>query len=129
MRRLTRHQVLLIHDELLTQTGGASGVRDEGMLQAALAAPYAGMEREEFYPTVTGKAARLAFALVNDHPFVDGNKRIGVTAMAVLLSINGYALVATDDDLIEFGLGLAMGEIDAVEAEAWVVRHAVPGDL
>jgi len=124
VKRLTRRQILLIHEELLTQTGGARGIRDASMLDAAIQAPYAGFGDDEFYPTVQAKAARLAFALINDHPFVDGNKRIGITAMVVLLGINDYEVEATDDDLITLGFGLATGQIESTQAEQWVVEHS-----
>jgi len=94
------------------------------MLDAAIQAPYAGFGDDEFYPTVQAKAARLAFALINDHPFVDGNKRIGITAMVVLLGINDYEVEATDDDLITLGFGLATGQIESTQAEQWVVEHS-----
>ena len=123
MRRLTRHQVLLLHAQLLAETGGADGVRDEALLDAALESPYAGFEDTEFYPSIEAKAARLAFGLVNDHPFMDGNKRIGVMAMLVLLDIIGVQLHVTDADLIWLGLSLAKGELDASEVLAWIEQH------
>jgi len=123
VRRLTRHQVLLLHAQLLAETGGADGVRDEALLDAALESPYAGFEDTESYPSIEAKAARLAFGLVNDHPFVDGNKRIGVMAMLVLLDVNGVRLRVTDEDLIWLGLSLAKGELDTDEVLAWIEQH------
>jgi death-on-curing protein len=124
VRHLTRHQVLLLHAQLLQATGGVHGIRDDGLLDSALAAPYSAFEGTEFYPGTEAKAARLAFGLVSNHPFVDGNKRVGVLAMLVLLGVNGVALAASDDELIALGLGLARGEIDTEGVFAWIEAHA-----
>ena len=98
-------------------------MRDEALLDAALGSPYAGYEGTQFYPSIEAKAARLALGLVNDHPFVDGNKRIGVMAMLVLLDVNGVQLRVTDEDLIWLGLSLAKGELDTDEVLAWIEQH------
>ncbi len=81
MRRLSKRQVLLLHDRILAQTGGAPGLRDEGLLESALSAPFQGFEDTDVYPPLPQKAARLCYGLVKNHPFVDGNKRIGAHAM------------------------------------------------
>ena len=92
MIRLSKHQILLIHDQLIAETGGSSGLRDEGMLDSALNAPFQIFGGEDVYPSLQQKAARLCFGLVKDHPFVDGNKRIGTHVMLVFLSLNGIEL-------------------------------------
>ena len=81
MIRLSKHQILLIHDQLIAETGGSSGLRDEGMLDSALNSPFQTFGGEDVYPSLQQKAARLCFGLVKNHPFVDGNKRIGAHAM------------------------------------------------
>ena len=81
MIRLTKSQVLLIHDQLIAETGGSSGLRDEGILDSALSAPFQTFGGEDVYPSLQQKAARLCFGLVKNHPFVDGNKRIGAHVM------------------------------------------------
>lgn len=86
MIRLTKSQILLLHEQLITETGGSSGLRDEGMLDSALNAPFQTFGKEDMYPSLQQKAARLCFGLVKNHPFVDGNKRIGAHAMLVFLA-------------------------------------------
>lgn len=81
MKILSRRQVLLLHEQLVRETGGSPGLRDEGLLESALAAPMQSFDGVDIYPTLWQKAARLAFGLVKNHPFVDGNKRIGAHAM------------------------------------------------
>ena len=77
MIRLSKPQILLLHEQLLEATGGSSGLRDEGMLDSALNAPFQTFNGEDVYPSIQQKAARLCFGLIKNHPFVDGNKRIG----------------------------------------------------
>ena len=72
MIRLTKSQILLLHEQLITETGGSSGLRDEGMLDSALNAPFQTFGKEDMYPSLQQKAARLCFGLVKNHPFVDG---------------------------------------------------------
>jgi death-on-curing protein len=123
VKRLARGQIWLLHARLLEATGGAAGVRDQGLLDSAVEAPYSGFGETEFYPTVEAKAARLAFGLVSDHPFIDGNKRTGILAMLVLLDINSVALTTTDDELVALGLGLAKGEIDTTDVARWIAER------
>ena len=81
MKVLSREQLLLLHSQLINRYGGTHGVRDEGLLDSALNAPFQGFGDYEFYPTVTDKAVRLGYGLIENHPFHDGNKRIGALAM------------------------------------------------
>ena len=89
MIRLFKPQILLLHEQLIAETGGSSGLRDEGMLDSALNAPFQTFGGEGVYPSLQQKAARLCFGLVKNHPFVDGNKRIGAHVMLVFLALNG----------------------------------------
>lgn len=125
MKHLSKRQILQLHAQLLAEIGGPDGLRDETLLESALDAPYAGVAGEEFYPTVEAKAARLAFGLVANHPFVDGNKPIGILAMLVLLDINGITLAVEGDDLIDLGLALAEGMIDAQAVLEWILEREV----
>lgn len=113
-----------MHAQLLAETGGADGVRDEGLLESALEAPYAGVSGEEFYPSVEAKAAWLVFGPVVNHPFVDGNKRVGILAMLVLLDLNGIAVRANDHELVRLGLDLAERAIDTRDVLHWILAHA-----
>ena len=89
MIRLSKTQILLLHEQLIAETGGSSGLRDEGMLDSALNAPFQTFGGEDVYPSLQQKAARLCFGLVKNHPFLDGNKRIGAHVMLVFLALNG----------------------------------------
>lgn len=123
MIRLSKSQVLLIHDQLIAETGGSSGLRDEGMLDSALSAPFQTFGGEDVYPSLQQKAARLCFGLVKNHPFVDGNKRIGAHVMLVFLALNGVELQHSQAELSDVILQLAAGEIDAEHLLRWILSH------
>src|SRR6187399_2568527 len=90
MRYLTLGEVLRLHEALIASSGGAAGLRDLGRLQSALAQPLASYGDEDLYPTVIAKAGALGFSLIQGHPFIDGNKRIGHASMEVFLALNGF---------------------------------------
>jgi death-on-curing protein len=109
---LTKEQVKRLHKKLLDNTGGLDGIRDESILDSALAAPFQTFDSVELYPSTVAKIARMVYSLVCNHPFIDGNKRIGVYMMLVLLEINHITAEFTDDDVIHIGLELAKGNMD-----------------
>ena len=125
MIRLTKSQVLLIHDQLIAETGGSSSLRDEGILDSALSAPFQTFGGEDVYPSLQQKAARLCFGLVKNHPFVDGNKRIGAHVMLVFLALNGVELQHSQTELSDVILQLAAGEINAEHLLRWILSHQV----
>ncbi len=92
MKMLSKRQILLLHSMLVAQSGGMDGLRDEGLLDAAINMPLQTFGGQELYPTILEKAARLGYGLIRNHPFLDGNKRIGTHAMLVFLDINNITL-------------------------------------
>ncbi len=123
MIRFSKEKVLLLHKLMNEATGGSIGVRDEGLLDSALESVFAGFGDTEFYPTKEEKGARLGFALISNHAFVDGNKRIGVYIMLSFLEMNGIRLKCTDEELIEVGLSVAEGKMGYPEILEWVITH------
>ena len=123
MIRLSKAEVLLLHDQLVVETGGLSGLRDEGMLDSALSAPYQTFGGEDIYPSLLQKAARLCFGLVKNHPFLDGNKRIGVHIALVFLALNGVELQYSQVELSDVILRLAAGEMEAGDLLHWILEH------
>ena len=124
MKKLTKDQVIRIHTLLIKQTGGSDGIRDEGLLDSALNAPFQTFDGEDVYNTIQVKAAKLGYFLVNNHAFVDGNKRIGLLVMMTFLELNGIQIVCSDEELIRLGLGLASGLIDDMELLSWIITHS-----
>ena len=123
MKLLSKRQILMLHSALITSSGGIGGLRDEGLLDSAINTPLQTFGGQELYPSILEKAARLGYGLIHNHPFIDGNKRIGTHAMLVFLGINGIALAYTDEDLIAAILRVASGEMDDKELLEWLKAH------
>lgn len=123
MMLLTTEEIVLMHDCLIAKTGGAHGLRDANLLESAVWSVNAGYEDFEQYPSIEEKAARLAFALVENHAFIDGNKRIGLLAMLTTLKENDVELQCTDLELVELGLSIANGTSKYDEILRWILSH------
>lgn len=123
MRYLSLGEVLELHRRLIGESGGSHGLRDLGALESAVSQPRMTFGAEELYPDLSAKATALAFSLVKNHAFVDGNKRVGHAAMETFLHLNGYELVASVDDSAQVILSLAAGELDRDAFHKWVVQH------
>ncbi|MBE7375537.1 type II toxin-antitoxin system death-on-curing family toxin [Pseudomonas lopnurensis] len=116
---------LAIHDRQLAEHGGGSGVRDEGLLDSALARPQQLHAYGEPAPDLTDLAASLAFGLARNHPFVDGNKRTAAVLCEVFIELNNGKLLADDLELYPQYLGLAEGSIDEAEFARWLRTRIV----
>lgn len=123
MRYLTLGELIELHGRIIEQSGGADGMRDLGLAESAIAQPQMSFGGSELYPTLSEKAAALCFSLVMNHPFVDGNKRIGHAAMETFLVMNGFELNAEIDESESTILRLAAGELDRSPFTQWVVQH------
>jgi death-on-curing protein len=123
VRYLGLSEVLRLHADLVATSGGATGVRDLGRVQAALAQPMATFGGEDLYPAIADKAAALGFALVQGHAFIDGNKRIGHAAMEVFLVLNGLELVESVDEQERAILAVASGKMSREAFTEWVAQR------
>lgn len=123
MIRLTKQQVIMLHQEVIAQSGGSPEIRDEGLLDSALNAPFQTFAGMELYPTIIDKAAHLGYSLIKNHAFVDGNKRIGTHVMLAFLMLNGIDVDYEDEELIQLILGVAAGEISSEQLLAWLQAH------
>lgn len=124
MIKLTKEQILKLHNLLLAKTGGSEGIRDEGLLDSAINAPFQTYNNEELYPSTQKKAARLCFNLIKNHAFIDGNKRVGIMSMLVFLEVNGITIKCSDNDLIKIGIGVADGSIDEEYILNWIIKNS-----
>lgn len=122
MRYLTLGEVVTLHRQVLAQSGGGSGIRDLGLLESALQQPKATFGGTDLHPTVVEKAAALGFALIANHAFLDGNKRIGHAAMEVCLILNGFVIDASVDEQERVMLDVAAGERDRDGLATWLRR-------
>lgn len=125
MRYLSLDEVVLLHSLLIAQSGGALGLRDRGALESAVAQPEASFGGTELYPTLATKAAALGHSLIQNHPFVDGNKRIGHGAMEVFLLLNGQEIEASGEEQERTIIGVASGKISRIEFSEWLSQHLV----
>ena len=116
----SKEDIIYLHSTILMKTGGEDGIRDEGMLELALATPLLAFDFNDLYPTIIDKLARLSFGLVMNHPFLDGNKRIGAYTLIVGLKINKIPFSFDDDDAIEEFFALADGKINYDSFKNWV---------
>ena len=123
MIKLTKEQVVSIHSSLIKASGGTDGVRDDGLLESALESPFQTFDGHDLYPSIIQKAARIGYSLVSNHPFIDGNKIIGIHIMLVFLAINGIDISCTQEDLIKIGLSLADDTMTFEELSVWLSSH------
>ena len=123
MIKFSKEKVKLLHQLLAEATGGSVGIRDEGLLDSALESAFSGFGDQEFYPSKEEKGARLGYALISNHAFVDGNKRIGIYIMLTFLEMNGIRIRCTDEELVHVGLSVADGSMKYDELLQWVRDH------
>ena len=123
-RWIDKRALLLLHDESLAEHGGAAGLRDEGLLESALARP----QHRATYgnPDLAELAAAYGVGLGKNHPFIDGNKRVAFLAVGVFLALNGLRLVATQAEATLTMLGVASGELEEAAFAAWIRAHTAP---
>ena len=119
---ITREECLAIHEMMLAQHGGLAGVRDEGLLESALAKP-----RNLFAyrsPTLPEMAASYATGIILNHPFLDGNKRTGFLVAATFLEVNGFVFAATEESVVKTTVALASGELKEADYAAWLKSNS-----
>lgn len=125
MIRFSAEKVKLLHQLIAQETGGSIGLRDEGLLDAALEGVFATFDGIELYPTKEEKGARLGYALISNHAFVDGNKRIGMYVMLTFLEVNGIHMDCTNREVADVGLAVAAGQMGYDALLDWVKAHRV----
>jgi death-on-curing protein len=123
MRYLSLKEVLELHRLLLERTGGLAGVRDLGLLESAVAQPLMSFGEQELYPTIVEKAAALGFSIIKNHPFNDGNKRVGHAALETFLVLNGYEVDAPVDEQERVIMSVAAGEMGRDDFVDWLRTH------
>jgi len=126
LRYLSLAEVLELHRRITAASGGATALRDLGALESAVAQPRASFAGEDLYPDLASKATALAFSLINNHPFVDGNKRVGHAALETFLVLNGHELDAAVDASEQIILAVAGGAASREELLDWIRAHLAP---
>jgi death-on-curing protein len=116
-------QIIKLHNSLISKTGGMDGVRDKNLLDSAIKSPFQTFDGKELYPDLYDKASQLCYSLIENHPFADGNKRIGVHLTLLFLKINNEELKYTQKELIDFGFNIASGKMTRDDIKEWFLSH------
>ena len=119
----TLQHVIKLHEKTVARSGGSQGVRDAGLIESALMRANAAFGSSEAYPTIEEKAAAVCCGLIGNHGFVDGNKRIGIMVMLLILSKNNVILRYTQGELIRLGLDAAQGLLSVADVAEWIKKH------
>lgn len=124
MKFLSVQQVLAIHDQAIKRFGGSKGVRDLSLVESAVGRPQASFEGKDLYPTVFEKAAALLQSLLKNHPFVDGNKRTALSSAGIFLKLNGYKLINTHREEVEFAIKVDNERLTLEEIASWLKKNS-----
>lgn len=125
MIKFTKKQVLMLHEQIIKETGGEIGLRDEFLLESALLSPFQSFDDKDLFPSIQAKAARLGYGIIKNHPFVDGNKRIGTHLMLLFLYFNNVELSYTQEELSEIILMIASSEKTCENLLDWIIEHQI----
>jgi death-on-curing protein len=123
MRFLRIENIMLFHEKIIRETGGSSGIRDRGLIESALNRAFMTYDGKDLYPGIKEKISVIAHSLISNHGFVDGNKRIGVAVMIILLKMNNIKVSYTQQELIDLGLKTAEGLINEENILNWINEH------
>ena len=123
MIKFSQEKVLLLHQLITQETGGDPNVRDIALLDSALESAFATFGGQELYPTKEEKGARLGYALISNHAFVDGNKRIGMYVLLTFLETNGIKIRPTNEDVARVGLAVAAGKMKYQDLLNWILEN------
>lgn len=122
---ITKEVILKLHELSIIRYGGSQGIRDEGLMESAIARPYQTFGGEDLYPTAIEKIAAIAESIIINHPFVDGNKRTGYLAVLAILDENKLELVASNDDIYNFIIKISTGEIKFEQIVEWLKQNTI----
>jgi len=125
VKTIDLEQLLIFHGKIVKETGGSNGVRDIGLLDSALKKPFITFDGQDLYKGLYKKISAITFSLIKNHGFVDGNKRIGVATMLLLLRLNNVSLRYDQSELVELGLNTAAGNYIEEDIEQWILEHQV----
>ena len=125
MIKFTEKQVILLHEQIIKETGGETGLRDASLLESALLSPFQSFNDKDLFPSIQAKAARLGYGITKNHPFIDGNKRIGAHLMLLFLYFNNVELSYTQKELSEIILMIASSEKNYEDLLDWIIEHQI----
>ncbi len=125
MKYLYTKQILYLHKRIVEETGGSGGVRDIGLLESAVYRPMATFGGEDLYHDLFTKVAALGHSIITNHPFVDGNKRVGFESMRITLRMNGHDIKASENTKYDFVIKIAKSELTLPQINKWIKSHSI----
>ncbi len=125
MRNIEVEDVLIFHKKIIEQTSGSSGIRDLGLIESALNRAVQTFDGKDLYIEIEDKISAITYSLIKNHGFVDGNKRIGVAVMVLLLRLNDIKVRFSQKELINLGFGIADGSFEENEIKQWIKKHII----
>ena len=123
MIKFSQEKVLLLHKLITEETGGDPNIRDLALLDSALESAFQTFDGHELYPSKEEKGARIGYALISNHAFVDGNKRIGMYVLLTFLEVNGIRIYPSEEEVVRVGLAVASGEMKYEELLEWILEN------
>ena len=117
--------VLIIHSALIDMYGGADGIRDISLLKSTINRPFSTFDSNDLYPTIFEKCSALIESILINHPFIDGNKRVGFSLIILMLKKEGYVINASEEEIYEFVIGIASSKIGIEEIIIWLRNNTV----
>ena len=125
MKTISLEELLVFHKKIIEKTGGSKGIRDLNLIESALNRAFVTFESKDLYKDIIDKIAAITYGLINNHGFVDGNKRIGIAFMLFLLKLNELKIRYSQKELIKLGLGIADGLITEENLRNWIRHHEI----
>lgn len=123
MKTINVDEVLIFHKKIIEQTGGLDGVRDIGLVQSVLKRAFSTFDGQDLYKEVEDKISVITYGLIKNYGFIDGNKRIGVAVMLLLLRMNDINIRYTQGELVELGLDISNGKLNENGIKQWIKDH------
>ena len=125
MKVISLSDVIVFHKKIVQSTGGSDGIRDLGLIESAITRAFATFDGQDLYKVAEDKISAITLGLIKNHGFVDGNKRIGVAVMLLLLNLNNISISYSQKELVKLGLEIADGTVEIEEIKKWIINHKV----
>lgn len=125
MEMIALEEIIIFHEKIIEKTGGSQGIRDIGLIESAINRPFQTYDGIELYPEIKSKISAITYSLINNHGFVDGNKRIGVSVMLLLLRLNDIEIEYKQEELVDLGIKIAENKCKEEDIKKWIESHSL----
>ena len=125
MEMIALEEIIIFHEKIIEKTGGSQGIRDIGLIESAINRPFQTYDGIELYPEIESKISAITYSLINNHGFVDGNKRIGVSVMLLLLKLNDIKIEYKQEELVDLGIKIAENKCKEEDIKKWIESHSL----